>query len=129
MKQIIETQLSTTTALTAGSLIPIGSVIHKQGCNLSANGSTITVKGSGYFKVTANVTVEPSAVADMTITLNKNGTPIATSSATPAVASDSVNITLIGVIYNSCGCASDALTLSLGSAGSVTNANVIVERM
>ncbi len=129
MKHIIETQLSVSTALTAGTLIPVGSVIHKQGCAMMANGSTIIIRGAGYYKITANVTVEPSAVAEMTITLNENGTPIAISSATPAVASDAVNITLIGMVFNACGCANDAITIEIGSAGTVTNANVIVERM
>lgn len=129
MKQMIETQLATTTAVTANSAIPLGSVVHRNGCDLSAGGTALNVKGAGYFKITANVTLEPSAVAKTTISLNENGTSIAIASGTPAVANDSINLSLIGIVYNPCGCANDTITVSTDSAGTVVYMNVIAERM
>lgn len=128
MNQIIETRLETDTTLVAGALIPFGTVEHKQGCSLSAGGTALKVKGSGYYMVTANVTLAPTAAQNITVTLNNNGVPIAKAIETPSAAGSVVNLTLIGIVYNPCGCANDTLTLAVDSACTVNASNVVVER-
>ena len=126
---VINTQLISSTALTAGGNIPVGNVVHRNCCNMSAGGTTWNIEGSGFFRIIANITVEPTAVAEMAITLSNNGATIAQAAGTPAVAGDAVNISLVGVVYNRCGCANDSITLTLGSAGTVTERDVVIEKI
>ena len=126
---VLNTQLISATTLAAGTNIPVGNVVHKSSCNLNASGNTWRIDGAGYYRITASVTVEPAAVAAMPVTLNDNGVTIAQASATPAVADDSVNVSLVAVIYNKCNCQEDAITLTLGAAGTVTESDVVIERI
>lgn len=126
---VLNTTLITTTALTAGANIPVGTVAHKSCCSLSASGNTWKISGAGYYKITASVTLEPTAADAITLTMNNNGATISQATETPSAAGASVNLGLVGVIYNKCGCNEDNITMTISGAGNVTQANVVVEKI
>lgn len=124
---MINTRLTTLTTLTAGELIPVGVVNHKSGCNVSANANSWDIKGRGYYKITANVTVRPTAVTPMTIAINSNGTTIASATETVDTAGNSVNICVVAIVYSRCVCNDKTITLTVNSAGTIVESDVIIE--
>lgn len=125
---IISTKLAVSSTLAAGANIPVGSVVHKCGCNLRASGNTWFIEGAGCYKVTANVSVAPAAAGSIDITLFDNGAPVATASGVVATAGDVITLPLQYVDYNKCGCSTDQLTLTVSAAATVTESDVIIER-
>jgi len=121
---LINTRLVTDTTQTANSIIPVGNVVHKSGCNISATGTAINV-GSGYYKVTANLSYTPTAEGVVTNTLYLNGNAIATSLSAGAT----TNNTLTAVIYSRCCCASNSLSVGVDVAGVVNEMDIVVERI
>lgn len=125
---VLNTTLITTTALAAGANIPVGTIAHKSCSNLTASGNTWKISGAGYYKITASVTLEPTA-ADATLTMNDNGATIAQATETPSAAGASVNLGLVGVAFNKCECMEDNITLTVSAAGNVTQADIVIEKI
>lgn len=79
MKSLIytsnETQVS---ALPSGSVIPLGSVVRRFGCNTQLSGTSIILRGEGYYDIDANVTFTPTSTAAevYTVTIYQNGVPL-----------------------------------------------------
>jgi len=126
---MINTRLTTNTLLDANQAVPVGTIIHKSGCGISASGSVFSVDGVGYYRIIANVSVTPTADAAVTLSLNNNGAAIATASALPSAAGASVNLTLIATIRNRCACIDNLITITTDSAATITESDVIIERM
>lgn len=129
MAYLINTRMSTPTAIPAGAVIPTGNVIHKAGNSIIAGGNNIQINGSGYYKIIANASISASAVGDQTLTINSNGMPIAVAIETVDTAGGSANLTAIAIVYNRCGCATNIISFTAGFAGEVDELDVIVERM
>jgi len=124
---IINTQLTTDTAVTANGNVPLGNVIHKCGCGIKTTGNIINIEGSGYFKITANATIQPTGATAMTMTLLDNGSAIASASAVPTTAGDAVNLTITALVYKRCICSDDSLSFIVSASGTVNEFDVIVE--
>ena len=115
-----------------GQIVPFGSTIRRFGCNLMGNGNAVDVRGSGYYRVSFNATITPSAAGTAVVALQRNGQSVqgATASITAAAAAQPQTAAFTALIRE-CGCACDsALTVVLTGADSVvTNAAIEVEKL
>ena len=127
-KSLIQTVNQSSQAVAANSIIDLGSVIRRFGCNLRLNGNAIEVDGAGYYTVDCNVTLAPTTAGNVTVTLCKNGVPLTGATATGSVSTSGNPVTLPIQTTIREGCACDggtALTLVL-VAGASTVSNVAV---
>ena len=131
-KSAIYTANTTAQTVAAGGTIALGSIIRRFGCSVNLNGNGINLKDGGYYDVDVSVTAAPAAVGTVTVTLFRNGVavPGATASAAVSTANNPVNLSITALVRENC-CGDDStLTLVLtGTASSVTNAAVVVEKI
>ena len=129
-KSLIQVANPSTLAVNAGSIIPLGSVQRRFGCNLRLSGNAIEVSGEGYYAADASVTVAPTAAGTVTVALYKNGAQIPGAVATGSVstAGNPTTLCINTTIRQSCCCDSaDNLTLVLvEGAGNVQNVSTRV---
>lgn len=119
-------------ALTAGSIIPVGSTTRRFGKSIRQDGNTITLLGEGYYHVNASATLIPSAAGTVTVTGQKDGIAVvgATASATVAAVSTATNLNLDFIVRNICGCSSSILSFVLtGADATLSNLAVTVEKL
>lgn len=119
-------------ALTAGSIIPVGSTTRRFGKSIRQDGNTITLMGEGYYHVNASATLIPSAAGTVTVTGQKDGVAVvgATASATVAAVSTATNLNLDFIVRNICGCSSSILSFVLtGADATLSNLAVTVEKL
>lgn len=129
MIQFINTRMNTETVLTANASVPLGAVVHKNGCDIKANTNTFVISGAGFYRITANLTIEPTVAGEMDFTMLNNGNIVTTQSGTVATAGDNLNIVLDGVVYNKCNCNDSVIAFVVGAGGNVLDFDVIIERM
>ena len=132
-KSLIQVTNQSTQAVTDNSIITLGSVQRRFGCNCKLSGNGIELVGEGYYTVEAPITVAPTAEGNVTVALYNNGTPLtgAIASFTAIGAGDFVTLPIIATIRQGCCCANaDTLTLVLTEGtGSVTNVSIRVEKV
>lgn len=131
-KSAIYTAMTTPTSVAVGSTVPIGTTIRRFGCNIAQDGSAITVKGKGYFLVTASITAAPDAVGAVTVAMNKDGVPVsgATASSFVSTAANPTALPITAIVRNACDCDSSALSFTLdGTASTVQNVAVTVVKL
>ena len=119
-------------ALTAGSIIPVGSTTRRFGKSIRQDGNTITLLGEGYYHINASATLIPSAAGTVTVTGQKDGVAVvgATASATVAAVSTATNLNLDFIVRNICGCSSSILSFVLtGADATLSNLAVTVEKL
>lgn len=102
LKSAISTSLITPVDVTVNSAIPIGDVIHEFGCGVSHNTSSLVLGGIGYYNISAEFTVTPSAAGTVTITMYEDGIPTASKAMSTAVADASVNMSLNALVKLHC---------------------------
>lgn len=128
-RSLIQTASKSSTNLTAGSVIPLGSVIRRYGCNCRLNGDTAEIEGIGYYDVDATVTLYPTEIGDVTIALYRNGVavPGTTVTGTVAAISDAITLPIVGTVRETC-CESPSqlslMILANGSSGSASSLRV-----
>lgn len=134
-KSALYAAMQTPTAVAVDGVIPLGSLIRRYGCDLSLNGNAVNIAGgnqsAGYYDVDASVTVTPTAVGTVTITLYKDGVavPGATASAAGAAGAPVV-LAFPALVRQVCCAAGSALTLVLtGAAATVNNVALRVQRI
>lgn len=71
----IYTANTTPQALLGGAQIPFGSIVRRYGRNLDLNGFGIVACGEGYYKCDCSVTLEPTAIGNVSAQLYVNGKP------------------------------------------------------
>lgn len=130
-KSVLYTALTTSTAITAGSVIPLGTTIRRFGCNLEQSTNTIETCGNGYYKVTAVATISSSSTDPITITLQQDGVAVPGSLATATVASatEQTVLTVIGIVRNKCTCNTTLSFVLTGADATIDNMAVIVEKL
>ena len=131
-KSAICTAMTTPTSVAIGSTVPLGTTIRRFGCNIAQDGSAITVKGKGYFLVTASITAAPDAVGTVTVAMSKGGVPVsgATASSSVSTAANPTALPITAIVRNACDCDSSALSFTLdGTASSVQNVAVTVVKL
>lgn len=131
-KSAIYTAMTTPTSVAIGSTVPLGTTIRRFGCNVAQDGNAITIKGKGYFLVTASITAAPAAVGAVTVAMNKDGVPVsgATASSSVSTAANPTALPITAIVRNACDCDSSALSFTLdGTASTVQNVAVTVVKL
>ena len=131
-KSLIQTVNQSTQSVASNSIIELGSVLRRFGCNCRLNGNAIEVDGSGYYTADVNVTLAPTAAGNVTVALYRNGVQITGATATGSVttAGNFVTLPIQTTIREGCCCdGGSSLTLVLVSgASTVSNVAVRVEK-
>lgn len=131
-KALIQTVNQSTQTIALNSIIDLGSVIRRFGCNLRLNGNAIEINGEGYYKVDLNVTIAPTAAGNVTVALYRNGVQVTGAVATGSVttAGNSITLPIQTTIKEGCSCDGGmALTVVLtAGAGTVNNIAMRVEK-
>jgi len=130
-KALLNTVLNTPTAVSANGTIPVGTAAHGFGDSISINGNGISLRGSGYFVVTYDITASPTAVGDFQISALLDGASIPGAIAiSPSVAAgDSVTLPIQFVIYKPCACSGiKTITFVSNSNITVQSASAIVRK-
>ena len=130
-KSALYAAMQTDTAVTAGGVIPLGSLIRRYGCDIALNGNAVNLTGTGYYDVDASITATLTAAGTITATLYKDGVavPGATASET-GTANGTVNLNIPALVRQACCAAGSALTLVLtGAAATVNNVALRVQRI
>lgn len=131
-KSVIYTAMTTPTSVAIGSTVPLGTTIRRFGCNIAQDGNAITVKGKGYFLVTASITAAPATVGSVTVAMSKDGVPVsgATASSSVSTAANPTALPIAAIVRNACDCDSSALSFTLdGTASTVQNVAVTVVKL
>lgn len=115
------------------SIISLGSVLRRFGCNIRLSGNGIEVIGEGYYAISGTVTVAPTAAGTVSVAVYNDGMQIpgAIASGTAAAAGDPVTLPLETTIRQGCCCDSaDNITLVLlEGAGEVSNVSLRIEKV
>ena len=131
-KSLIQTVNQSSQVVAANSIIDLGSVIRRFGCNLRLNGNAIEVDGAGYYTIDCNVTVAPTVAGNVQVAIYKNGVPLTGATATGSVstAGNPVTLPIQTTIREGCNCdGGTSLTLVLVTgASTVSNVALRVEK-
>ena len=129
-RSLIQTVNQSSQTVALNSIIGLGSVQRRFGCNLRLSGNGIEVIGEGYYTVDADVSVAPTALGVVTVALYDNGVQIPGAIAYGSVdtAGNPTTLSITATIRQSCCCDSaDNLTLVLlAGAGTVQNVSLRV---
>lgn len=129
-KSLIQTANQSTQAVAVNSIISLGAVQRRFGCNCRLSGNAIEIDGQGYYTVDADVSVEPTATGAVTVALYSNGVqvPGAIAFGSVSTAGNPVTLPITATLRQGCCCESaDTLTLVLlEGAGNVTNVSMRV---
>ena len=130
-RSLIQVTNQSSQTVAVNSIITLGSVQRRFGCNCRLSGNGIELVGEGYYKVDANVSIAPTAVGNVTVALYNNGTQVtgAIAYATVAGVGDFVTLPIEATVRQMCCDTADNLTLVLiEGAGTVTNVSMRVEK-
>ena len=115
------------------SIISLGSVLRRFGCNIRLSGNGIEVIGEGYYTISGTATVAPTAAGTVSVAVYNDGMQIpgAIASGTAAAAGNPVTLPLETTIRQGCCCDSaDNITLVLlEGAGEVSNVSLRIEKV
>lgn len=75
-KSLIQTANQSTVQVAENSIIPLGSVQRRYGCNLRLSGNAVECVGEGYYTIDCGVSVTPTAAGAVTVALYNNGQQI-----------------------------------------------------
>lgn len=129
-KSVIYTALTTDTDVAVGEVIPLGTTIRRYGCNLIQSGNVINIMGRGYYNFDVSITAAATAAGPITATVYYNGVPVPGATATvTAAATGTVNLMITGVVRTLCDCADQLTVVLSGTAATITNMAVDVEKM
>jgi hypothetical protein len=112
--------------------IPVGGIVRRFGRDLDISGNGITTCSEGYYNVSVNISLAPSVVGGVSVTLFKDGAPVpgATAVATNTAIGNTVNLNIRALIRNKCCDNNSEITVVLGGAPSaITNMGIVVEKI
>lgn len=131
-KSLIQVANQSNVAVAEDSIIPLGSVQRRFGCNCRLSGNGIECVGEGYYKIDVTVSVAPTATGPVTVALYNNGVqvPGAIAYGSVSTAANPVTLPIEATIRQGCCCDSaDTLTVVLvEGAGTVQNISLRVEK-
>ena len=129
-RSLIQTVNQSEQAVAENGILALGTVQRRYGRDLRLSGNGIEATGTGYFTITASVSIAPTAAGAATVALYDNGAQIpgAIAYGTAAAAGDPVNLAIVSTIRRGCCCAgADSLTLVLvEGAGTAQNVSLRV---
>ena len=131
-RSLIQTTNQTTQAVALNGIISLGSVLRRFGCNLRLSGNAIECTGEGYYTISCNVTVSPTAAGDVSVALFDNGVQIpgAIAAGTVAAAGDLITLPIETTIRQGCCCdsAESITAVLLAGSGDVANIGLRIEK-
>ena len=130
-KSLIQVANPSNQAVTADSIITLGSVIRRYGCNCKLSGNAIELYKGGYYKVNGTVSISSTAAGNVTVGLYQDGVqyPGAIAYGTAAGAGDFVTLPIQTTVRIEDPCGSANLTLVVvEGAGSVVNVSLGVDK-
>ena len=130
-RSLIQVANQSSQAVADNSIIALGAVQRRFGCNCRLSGNAIEVDGQGYYTVDASVSVAPTVAGAVTVALYCNGVQVAGAIAyANSTAGDPVTVPITATLRQGCCCDSaDTLTLVLiAGAGTVSNVSMRVEK-
>lgn len=128
-RSLIQVANQSSQTVAANSIISLGSVQRRFGCNLRLSGNGIECSGEGYYILNAAVALAPTAAGNVTVAVYNNGVQIpgAIAYGSVSTAGNSITLPLTCTIRQGCCCDSaDNLTLVL-VAGASTVQNVSLQ--
>lgn len=132
-KSLIQTANQSSQTVAVGSVISLGSVLRRFGCNCRLNGNAIEIDGAGYYTVTGTVTLAPTATGNTSVAIYENGVQVAGAISTGSVttAGNSVTLPLVTTVRQGCCCdgASSLTCVLTAGAATVTNISLRVEKV
>lgn len=132
-KSAIYTINTNAQALAVGNVIKLGSVQRRFGQNITLEGDGIRIKGAGYYRVNADVTVAGTTAGTVGVSLFKDGVELPGASGGITVAAGATATIPIQALVREYGCCcndNSVLTFVLtGTAETVNDINVIVEKL
>ena len=129
-RSLIQTTNQTSQTVASGSIVSLGSVLRRYGCNCRLSGNAIEIDGEGYYKIDTCVSVTPTAVGTVNVVVYENGVPIqgAIGYGSVATAGDTVTIPISTTVRQKCCDSASSLTLVLTGASVVNNVSLRVEK-
>lgn len=117
-----------TQSVAENSVISLGSVQHRCGCNARLSGNALEIDGQGYYKIDAVVSAAPTAEGEVSVALYDNGVQVPGAIAyAQSGAAEYVTLPIIATIRKTCCSNTSTLTLVLlAGAGTVKNVAVRV---
>ena len=132
-KSLIQVANQSSQTVAVNSIISLGSVQRRFGCNCRLSGNAIEVEGQGYYAVDASVTIAPTAAGTVTVALYCNGVqvPGAIASGATGTAGNPIALPIVATLRQGCCCDNaDTLTLVLlAGPGTVQNVSMRVEKV
>ena len=127
---LLLTSNTTESAVAAGGIVPLGAAVHGCGKDIRLVGNSVTLYGTGYYKVDVSISATVAGTGAMTAQLYADGVPIpgAKATETPGAADPVVNLTIPWIVKKNCPCNATVLTVGLDVAGNVNNVVVRVEK-
>lgn len=124
-KSLIQTANTSQQTVAVGSVISLGSVLRRFGCNCRLNGNAIEVEGEGYYIMDVCATVTPTTAGNVTISVLKDGVVVPSATATNSVSTvgNSTTLPINTTIRLGCKCdgASSLTVVLVAGAGVVSN--------
>lgn len=114
------------------SIISLGAVQRRFGCNCRLSGNAIELSGEGYYTIEANVAIAPTAAGPVTVALFENGVQIPGAVAYgTGTAGDPITLPVQATVRQGCCCDSaDQITCVLvEGAGTVENVSLRAEKV
>ena len=131
-RSLIQTANQSTQVVADNSIISLGAVQRRFGCNIRLDGNAIVCGGEGYYTIDAGVSVTPTGAGPVTVALYDNGVqvPGAIASTTgTANAPIAVNLPPCTIRQRCCSDADNLTLVLVEGAGDVTNVAVRVEKV
>lgn len=129
-RSLIQTANQSSQSVLENSIISLGSVQRRFGCNLRLSGNGIEANGEGYYTIDANVSIAPTAAGPVTVAIYNNGNQIpgAIAYGSVSTAGNPITLCINCTIRQGCCCNSaDNITVVLVTgAGDVQNISVRV---
>lgn len=123
-KSLIQTANQSSQTVAPNSIISLGSVQRRFGCNCRLSGNAIEISGEGYYEIDAAVSLAPTAAGNVTVALYENGVQIpgAIAYGSVSTAGNSLTLPLTATIRQNCCCDSaDNITCVLVAGASTVN--------
>jgi len=114
-----------------GGIVSPGTVVRRYGCNCQLSGNGIVISGTGYYDISATVTLTPTAAGTVTASIYQDGVPLqgATASATVAAVDTTVTLPVIGVARLMCCNSASNLTMVIeGVESDISRYTIKVEK-
>lgn len=120
------------TNLAIDSAYKPNAIIRRFGQNINLAGDSIIIKGSGYYKVDAVVSVLVPTAGEVSATLYKDGVAVsgATAMGSTSANGDYVTLSITALVKIGCNCDEATLSIVMGeSATTSQNLAIVVEKV